>query len=154
MCKALFSRIRSPASLTFSCKCTILTSLDQAISLLSCHTCYKFCAFFHLSGQVSLLPDLGDNAFHSPPRRGANCRSTWDTRQATVSSVRVRVLNNYTVQHHLIKTKGWKLTVMRLREKRCSFKFKIEWKKFFSVLCPSLTSNPEGNGSEMITHFL
>lgn len=56
-------------------KYTTLTSPVQAISPLSCHTCYKFCAFFHPSGQVALLPDLGGNAFHNPPHQGVNYRS-------------------------------------------------------------------------------
>lgn len=69
---------RGSGNLIFSPKCTTLTSLVQAISPLSCHTCYKFCAFSHPSGQVYLLLDLGGNAFHNPPHQGVNCRSKWD----------------------------------------------------------------------------
>lgn len=75
MYKVQFSRVRSPASLMFCSKCTILTSLVQVIFPLSCHTCYKFCAFFLQSGQVALLPDLGGNAVHNPPHQGVSCRS-------------------------------------------------------------------------------
>lgn len=75
MWKAQVSQVRTPAGLMCPSKCTILTSLVQAISPLGCHTCNKFCAFFHPPGQVALLLDLGDTAFHNPPHQGVNYRS-------------------------------------------------------------------------------
>lgn len=132
--KAQFRRVRSPGSPMFSSKCTIPTSLVQAISPLSFHTCYKFCAFFHPSGQVALLLDLGDNAFHNPPRQGVNCRSTWDTKQDTARQVRIRVSDQQVHSLGLpIKIK-WKLIGVRLRKKRCSFKSNKRWWKNLNLI--------------------
>lgn len=70
--------VSSPLSL----KCTVHTSLVQAICPSGCHTCYRFCAFFHPPGQAALLLDLGDSAFHNLPHQGVNYRSRGETEQA------------------------------------------------------------------------
>lgn len=157
MQKAQVSQVRSPAGLTCPSKCTILTSLVQAISPLSCHTCYKFCAFFHPPGQVALLLDLGDTAFHNPPHPGVNYRSKWDTKQATARWVRIRVFDK---QFHSlrpsVKTGEWKWIAVRLRGKRCSFESrKTQWKnlKNSSLFVVPLDLQPRRWGQWMITLF-
>ena len=82
----MYKAQRNLVRLTFLPKDTILTSPVQAISPLSCHTCNKFCAFFHPSRQVALLPDLGDNAFRNPPHQAVNYRSKGETKPASANS--------------------------------------------------------------------
>lgn len=153
MYKAQFRRVRSPGSPMFSSKCTIPTSLVQAISPLSFHTCYKFCAFFHPSGQVALLLDLGDNAFHNPPRQGVNCRSTWDTKQDSKvgqgQSSQFRTTYKDQVKTHWSEAERKKGALLNPIKHGGGTNNSSN-----TGLCPPLTSNPEGNDSEMITHFV
>lgn len=92
---------RSP----FSLKCTVHTSLVQTICPLGCHTCYRFCAFFHPPGQAALLLDLGDSAFHNLPHQGVNYRSRGETEQAItcwVSTTEYQI-NVFIVQAQQVK---------------------------------------------------
>lgn len=152
----IYKAQRNPARLMFSPKDTILTSPVQAISPLSCRTCNKFCAFFHPSGQVALLPDLGGNAFRNPPHQAVNCRSKGETKRASANSAwgaqRGRpglADNNVRVEAH-----------RRVRGKTCSLKPREtlsnnSGRRHPSGIapCPFLTTNPAGDGSDTIIHF-